>query len=83
MVENGYLVQQRSLHDRRSVHVKLTHKGNKLRDALTAMYGRHSEMLAGSMVGAEDLQTAVVTLRRLERFWIRAGDLMQRPQFAA
>jgi DNA-binding MarR family transcriptional regulator len=83
MVENGYLVQQRSLHDRRSVHVKLTQKGNKLRDALTAMYARHSEMLAGSMVGAEDLQTAVVTLRRLERFWIRAGDLMQRPQFAA
>jgi len=25
-----------------------------------------------------------VTLRRLERFWIRAGDLVQRPpQFAA
>ena len=47
MVENGYLVQQRSLHDRRSVHVKLTQKGSKLRDALTAMYGRHSEMLGG------------------------------------
>jgi DNA-binding MarR family transcriptional regulator len=81
MVENGYLVQQRSLHDRRSVHVKLTEKGSKLRDALTD--GRHSEMLGGSMVGAEDLQGSVVTLRRLERFWIRAGDLMQRPQFAA
>ncbi len=32
MVENGYLVQQRSLHDRRSVHVRLTDKGIKLRD---------------------------------------------------
>src|SRR5499433_1281719 len=26
MVENGYLAQQRSLHDRRSVHVHLTKK---------------------------------------------------------
>ena len=51
MVENGYLVQQRSLHDRRSVHVKLTEKGSKLRDALTAMYGRHSEMLAAPWSG--------------------------------
>jgi hypothetical protein len=47
------------------------------------MHRRHSEMLGQSLVGGEDLQTAVVTLRRLERFWIRAGDLMQRPQFAA
>src|ERR1700731_2933924 len=27
MVENGYLTQQRSLHDRRSIHVSLTEKG--------------------------------------------------------
>jgi len=83
MVENGYLVQQRSLHDRRSVHVRLTDKGIKLREILTSMHRRHSEMLGQSPVGSEDLQAAAVTLRRLERFWIRAGDLIQRPQFAA
>jgi DNA-binding MarR family transcriptional regulator len=84
MVENGYLVQQRSLHDRRSVHVRLTDKGFKLHDRLTAMHGRHAEMLPQALVGAEDLQAASVTLRRLERFWIRAGDMIQRPpQFAA
>ena len=27
MVENGYLVQERSVHDRRSIHVRLTDKG--------------------------------------------------------
>jgi hypothetical protein len=47
------------------------------------MHRRHSEMLGQSPVGPEDLRAAAVTLRRLERFWIRAGDLMQRPQFAA
>ncbi len=84
MVENGYLLQQRSLHDRRSVHVRLTDKGFKLRDRLSLMHQRHAEMLPQALVGAEDLQAAGVTLRRLERFWIRAGDMMQRPpQFAA
>src|SRR5438270_4227644 len=32
LVENGYLDQERSIHDRRSVHVKLTDKGRALRD---------------------------------------------------
>src|SRR5579863_10344415 len=38
LVENGYLVHERSLHDRRSVHVKLTDKGRTLRDQLHAMH---------------------------------------------
>src|SRR5271167_1636324 len=75
MVENGYLAQQRSLHDRRSIHVRLTEKGIRLRDSLTAMHQRHAEMLSRAAVSADDLQAAGVTLRRLERFWIRAGDL--------
>ncbi len=84
MVENGYLLQQRSLHDRRSVHVRLTGKGFKLRDSLTAMHQRHAETLGQALVSFEDLQAAGVTLRRLERFWIRAGDMLQRSsQFAA
>ena len=84
MVENGYLAQQRSLHDRRSIHVRLTEKGRRLRDRLTAMHQRHAEMLPQAAVSAEDLDTANTALRRLERFWIRAGDLVLRPpQFAA
>src|SRR5438105_7544162 len=45
MVENGYLAQERSVHDRRSIHVRLTDKGIRLRDRLTAMHQRHIEML--------------------------------------
>src|SRR6516164_195954 len=74
MVENGYLAQQRSLHDRRSIHVRLTDKGMKLRERLTSMHQRHAEMLPQAALSAEDLQGAGATLRRLERFWIRAGD---------
>ena len=80
MVENEYLAHERSVHDRRSIHVRLTEKGIRLRDSLTAMHRRHVEMLSQAVVSADDLQAAGVTLRRLERFWIRATDLVQRPQ---
>jgi len=85
MVENGYLEQERSVHDRRSIHVRLTDKGRKLRDLLTEMHRRHVDLLAQTAVSDEDLAAVTLTLRRLERFWIRAGDLVvQRPgQFAA
>jgi DNA-binding MarR family transcriptional regulator len=84
MVENGYLAQHRSLHDRRSIHVRLTEKGTRLRDRLTEMHRRHAELLPQAAVSVEDLQAAGSALRRLERFWLRAGDLVQRPpQFAA
>jgi DNA-binding MarR family transcriptional regulator len=84
MVENGYLVQERSLHDRRSIRVRLTEKGTKLRDRVSVMLERHLEMLSQAALTMDDLQATGLTLRRLERFWIRAGDLVQRPpQFAA
>jgi DNA-binding MarR family transcriptional regulator len=79
MVEHGYLVQERSVHDRRSIHVRLTHKGRDLRDRLSAMHRRHVEMLSQTKITDADLQGVVVTLSRLERFWMRASDLVQRP----
>jgi DNA-binding MarR family transcriptional regulator len=84
MVENGYLAQARSVHDRRSIHVKLTGKGQKLRDRLSGMHQRHIQLLKQTAVTEADLEAVVTTLRRLERFWMREGDLVSRPgQFAA
>src|SRR5258708_22875808 len=80
MVENEYLAHERSVHDGRWIEVRLTEKGIKLRDSLTTMHRRQAEMLSRAAVGADDLQAVGVTLRRLERFWIRAADLVQRPQ---
>jgi len=37
-------------------------------------------MLSQAALNVDDLQATSVTLRRLERFWIRAGDLVARPQ---
>ncbi len=83
MVENGYLANQRSVHDRRSIHVKLTQKGQKLRDLLSRMHQRHVEMLPDNGLTDDVLQSTSATLRLLERFWSRAGDLAQRPRILA
>jgi len=69
LVDNGHLSQERSVHDRRRSHVRLTDKGAKLRDALQSMHERHAQMLEGAALGNERLQSAAATLRRLESFW--------------
>src|SRR6516164_2152829 len=70
MVENGYLVQERSLHDRRSIHVRLSEKGCELRDSLTAMHQRHLEMLSQPELTAEDLHMVRAKLPRQQgRHW--------------
>ncbi len=84
MVENGYLLYERSVHDLRSIRIRLTEKGVKLRDLMLAMHQRHLELLANAAVTDEALQSAIKTLSRLERTWIQAGDLLRRPgQIAA
>src|SRR5947209_7153184 len=74
MVENGYLAQERSVHDRRSIHVKLTDKGRDLRDRLSEMHRRHVEMLGQTRITDADLEEVITTLRRLERFWVQSAD---------
>src|ERR1051326_738161 len=71
--ENGYLIYERSEHDRRSIRVRLTAKGRTLRNRLSEMLDRHVEMLDQGRITDEDLQSAVTTLRRLERFWLQPG----------
>jgi len=84
LVDNGYLAQERSSYDRRSAHITLTEKGRGIRDRLSAMHQRHVETLKQTAVTQADLEAVIVTLRRLERFWMHGNDLASRaPQFAA
>jgi len=84
LVETGYLAQERSVHDRRSIHVKLTEKGRTLRDRLSTMHDRHIGMLKQTAVKPADLEATAITLRRLERFWMHGGEAASpSPQFAA
>ena len=69
MVENGYLAQERSIHDKRSVRVKLSDKGRKLNEAIGKLYKKHEGLLGGAGLSEERLQTLNQVLRDLETFW--------------
>jgi DNA-binding MarR family transcriptional regulator len=78
MVEQGYLSQTRSVHDRRSAHVRLSEKGRQLRESLMAMHRRHINMLPNAAIAADNLQASEMTLRQLGQFWNHTGGLAQR-----
>lgn len=80
MVEHGYLVQERSTHDRRSVRVKVSEKGLDLCTKIGALYDRHVAQLEKGAVKAADLELVIQTLRQLERFWATNLAYNQRPQ---
>jgi DNA-binding MarR family transcriptional regulator len=68
MFENGYLLQERSLHDRRSIHVRLTTKGRRMVDRFSAMHRQHVALLGQSGLLDSDLQGVSTAPRRLEQF---------------
>ena len=71
LVEGGYIHHERSEVDRRSVLVRLTRKGEAVRDMLGELFDRHLVSLeAVGNVGSENLDGLNTTLKRMERFWI-------------
>ena len=69
MVENGYIGQERSPHDRRTVRVSLTKKGLELRDKLGHMFDRHIEALEEIRMADTNVDDLNDMMIRLERFW--------------
>ena len=69
MVEHGYLVQERSPHDRRSFHVRASEKGVEIFRALSKLFDEHAGKLGGAQFSQATLDEANATLRRLQQFW--------------
>ncbi|HRQ61638.1 MAG TPA: MarR family winged helix-turn-helix transcriptional regulator [Alphaproteobacteria bacterium] len=69
MVENDYLVQERSVHDKRSIRVRLSKKGIELKELVSNMFKRHEEKLKTSEIKDEHLNGLNNSLKMLERFW--------------
>ena len=66
----NYLDHQRSRVDRRSVRIKLTPKGQEVRDIVEHLYQKHVrtvEQVGG--INADEFSTLNKSLHRLERFW--------------
>ena len=79
MVEAGYLEQQRSPHDRRSVHVRLTEKGTAFWETLDVVFQRHVALLDEVDLSEEGLADVGLCLQRLEKFWNLARTRVPRP----
>ena len=70
LVEMGYLHDQRSDTDRRSVRVRLTPKGIEARDTIQKLYQRQlTSVEAVGQITADDFKSLNKALVRLERFW--------------
>ena len=77
LVDMGYLEQERSTHDRRSVRVRLTEKAMGVVRNVRELEENNALALARQEVTVEDIDTVCGTLRRVERTWtdyIRYGD---------
>ncbi len=69
MFENGYLAQEHSPHDRRSVRVRLSNKGLALRESIRLMFERQINALDAAGFNNEELARCNDILHKLERFW--------------
>jgi len=78
MVQNGYIDQMTSKHDKRSYVIKLSSKGLSLCKKLDAALDKHVEALQKE--NFDGMDELMYTLRRLEGFWSVAST--QRPRFS-
>jgi DNA-binding MarR family transcriptional regulator len=70
LVEAGYVSHERSSTDRRSVRVRLTPRGQQIRNRVNELYERQLKSLhAVAGLDAEEFEKLNKALGRLERFW--------------
>ncbi|BCX19090.1 MAG: MarR family transcriptional regulator [Geminicoccaceae bacterium] len=69
LVENGYLLQERSAHDRRMTRVRLSQKGLELTAKIDELYARNAAQIEGKIATEEELKQLNKTLQSLERYW--------------
>ena len=69
LVEADYVVQKRSAHDKRSVKVSLTEKGEELCKKLVEFNSTQSARLAGSKEETAQLNATIDIPRNLENSW--------------
>lgn len=69
LVENGYLIQERSPHDRRSTHVRVSDKGRAISESLDKLFERHTHGLKELGISEDELTKVDAVLTQLLRYW--------------
>jgi DNA-binding MarR family transcriptional regulator len=70
LVEAGYMHHQRCQIDRRSVRVRLTDQGRRIRDIVDKLFEGHAAgMLSRGVLDQSGIDDITMSLRRIERYW--------------
>lgn len=69
MVENEYLLQEQSPHDRRSSHITLTPKGKALFKRFEKLFSQHSENIGHNGITETNIRELNALLNKMESFW--------------
>ena len=67
--EMGYLEQERSSHDKRSVRIKLTDKALIVVAKIKELEESNASAIAGANISEGDIEKSADTLRKIERIW--------------
>lgn len=77
LTDYGYLDQERALHDKRSITVKLTEKGRQVVVGVRELEEKNGMKFQESIGDPDTMINSIEMLRKLERTWdeyIRYGD---------
>jgi DNA-binding MarR family transcriptional regulator len=69
LAEMGYLEQERSTHDRRSVSIRLTEKALGIVERIRTLEQQIAGQLDEQDIGSIEIDTVCQALRRVERTW--------------
>jgi DNA-binding MarR family transcriptional regulator len=70
LVDMGYMHHQRCEIDRRSVRVRLTEEGRRIRQIVAGLFERHAAGLEEKdIINAAGIEDISSMLRRMERYW--------------
>ena len=69
LVENGYLIQEKAPHDKRSTRVRVSEKGMELCNMMEALFSRNVEDLQQVSPELQMLKDTNQSMHQLERYW--------------
>ncbi|MCB1970949.1 MAG: winged helix-turn-helix transcriptional regulator [Geminicoccaceae bacterium] len=71
LVENGYLIQEHSNHDKRMTRVRLAEKGLDLTAKIDDLYERNAEEIIKGLASLDQMKELNRILTGIERYWSR------------
>lgn len=69
LVETGYVIQERSPHDKRSIKIKLSDKGKELTALIDELFDDNIKRLEEFNLSKDAIESSLATMKKLEIFW--------------